>query len=102
MSAAFWANWGSVLMHQERRRWRAMPYWRATRQTWVADTSPKARARRLPVQVLYPSGGGSSNLARMRRVVSSPYSGGFPDRGLSARPARRALAKLVGPLVAVA
>jgi len=102
MSAAFCANWGSVLTHQLRRRCRWIPYRRRTRHTCASDTSPNIWATRLPVQLLCPSGGGSSSWARMRRSVSSPYTGGFPDRGLSASPANRALANRVRHLLTVA
>ncbi len=50
ISAALAANSGSVLMHQERRRCKAIPLRRSTFQTYCASTSPKARESSCPFQ----------------------------------------------------
>jgi len=49
----------------------------------IEDTSPKALATNLPVQLLYPGGGGLSNCARIRFSVVLPYFGVGPGLGIS-------------------
>ena len=102
MSAAFWVNWGSVLTHQLRRRCRWMLCLRSTPQTWSAETFPSAAATSRPVHVVYPSGGGWSNWAKMHRSVVSSYTDGFPGRAASANPASPCCANRVRHLLTVA
>lgn len=84
-SAAFGANWGSVRIHQLRRRSKEMPCLRNTRHMWSLVTFFNRCASNLPFQRANTAGGGSSKACRIRFSTVLSY---WTETAPSANPFR--------------